>query len=249
MSSPNSPHDPFAPGPQNAEQQQGPYGQPGPYGQQPPQGGGYGQPAQQPQQPQQPSQAGYGQPAQGGYGQPPQQGGGYGQPPQGGYTPYGGGPYGQQPQGQYGGYGQQPYQPGYGVPYAPPPPGPEGYLRGGAVGFGDAIKLAFQNSFVYEGRASRSAYWWFALFAAIVYIIVDIIFLGVASHSVGALYGLYAVFGLASLIVTLPLAVRRMHDQDKSGFWLLLGLIPFVGGIVVLVFTLLEGTRGPNRFG
>jgi uncharacterized membrane protein YhaH (DUF805 family) len=225
MSSPNSPHDPFAPGPQDAGQQQGSYGQPGPYGQQPPQGGGYGQ---QPQQPQQ---------------------GGYGQPPQGGYTPYGGGPYGQQPQGQYGGYGQQPYQPGYGVPYAPPPPGPEGYLRGGAVGFGDAIKLAFQNSFVYQGRASRSAYWWFALFAAIVYLIVDLIFIGVAGHSVGVLYGLYTVFALASLIVTLPLAVRRMHDQDKSGFWLLLGLIPFVGGIVVLVFTLLEGTRGPNRFG
>jgi uncharacterized membrane protein YhaH (DUF805 family) len=239
MSSPNSPHDPFAPGPQDAGQQQGPYGQPGPYGQQQPQGGGYGQ------QPQQPSQAGYGQPAQGGYGQPPQQGG-YGQPPQGGYTPYGGGPYGQQPQGQYGGYGQQ-YQPGYGVPYTPPPPGPEGYLRGGAVTFGDAIKLAFQNSFVYQGRASRSAYWWFALFAAIVYLVADAIFLGAIGRGAGL--GLYVVFDLASLIVTLPLAVRRMHDQDKSGFWLLLGLIPFVGWIVILVFALLEGTRGPNRFG
>ena len=40
-----------------------------------------------------------------------------------------------------------------------------------------------------------------------------------------------------------------MHDTDRSGFWLCFGLIPIIGGIVILVFTLLEGTRGPNRFG
>jgi uncharacterized membrane protein YhaH (DUF805 family) len=232
MSTPNEPYDPYSSG-----QQQGGYGQPqqGGYGQ--PQQGGYGQ---------QPQQGGYGQPQQGGYGQQPQQGGygqpqqgGYAPPPQGGYTPYGGGPYGQQPMGQ----------PGYGAPYAPPPPGPDGYLLGGPVSFGQAISLAFKNSFVYQGRASRSAYWWFALFAAIVYFIVDIILIGVAGHSVGALYGLYFVFAIAALIVSLPLLVRRLHDTDRSGFWVFLSFIPFVGGIVVLVFTLLEGTRGPNRFG
>jgi len=50
-------------------------------------------------------------------------------------------------------------QSGYGVPFEP-----GSYLGGGGVGFGDAIKLAFQNAFMYQGRASRSAYWWFALF-------------------------------------------------------------------------------------
>src|SRR5277367_5849068 len=76
-------------------------------------------------------------------------------------------PYGQQQQPTYG--QQQPYasypggpygapQPGYGAPY-PPAGGPEGYLQGGSVGFGEAISLALKNAFVYQGRASRSAYW------------------------------------------------------------------------------------------
>jgi uncharacterized membrane protein YhaH (DUF805 family) len=170
--------------------------------------------------------------------------------------PYGGQqqPYGQQ-QPSYG--QQQPYasypggpygapQPDYGAPY-PPAGGPDGYLHGGPVGFGDAIKLAFQNAFNYQGRASRSAYWWFALATAIVYLILDIIF--VQAIGGGAGIGLYYLIALAGFIVSLPLAVRRLHDTDRSGWWLLLGLIPLVGGIVVLVFTLLAGTRGPNRFG
>jgi uncharacterized membrane protein YhaH (DUF805 family) len=239
MSTPNDPYSPYPSGAPDAGQQGG-YGQPqqGGYGQ--PQQGGYGQPQQggygQPQQGGygQPQQGGHGQPQQGGYGQPQQ--GGYGQPQQGGYTPYGGGPY-----------GQQPSQPGYGGPYDPPPPGPDGYLRGGAVGFGDAIKLAFQNSFVYQGRASRSAYWWYALFAFILYLVADVIFLRAIGHGAGL--GLYFIFAIGMLIVSLPLSVRRLHDTDRSGYWLFIGLIPFVGGIVLLVFTLLAGTRGPNRFG
>jgi uncharacterized membrane protein YhaH (DUF805 family) len=186
----------------------------------------------------------------------------YGQPPQGGYAPYGGAPYGQQQgpygqqYGQYGGYGQPPmgqYQPGYGAPYAPA--GPDGYLRGGAVGFGDAIKLAFKNSFVYQGRASRSAYWWVALFSGIVGFVFDMVFgvaVGASAHSPAAALlataPLYLVM-IGMVIVTLPLLVRRLHDIDRSGFWLFLSLVPFVGGIVIFVFTLLEGTRGPNRFG
>jgi uncharacterized membrane protein YhaH (DUF805 family) len=158
-------------------------------------------------------------------------------------------PYGQQ-QGQYGGYGQQPPagQYGYGPPYAPP--GPDGYLRGGAVGFADAIRLAFQNAFVYQGRASRSAYWWFALFTFIVYAVAEIVVgvIGVAAHTPWAALPVYFLLVIATLVVSLPLAVRRLHDTDKSGFWLFLFLVPF-GGIALLVFYLLEGTRGPNRFG
>ena len=138
-------------------------------------------------------------------------------------------------------------QQGYGAPYAPPPPGPDGYLRGGAVGFGDAIKLAFQNAFMYQGRASRSAYWWYALFAAVIYLIADLILVRALGHGVGL--GLYFIFSIGMLIVSLPLSVRRLHDIDRSGFWLFIGLIPIIGGIVLLIFTLLPGTRGPNRFG
>lgn len=71
-----------------------------------------------------------------------------------------------------GGYGYVPYPPQQGG-YAPA--GPRGYLEGGPVSFGDAVKLAFRNFFTYQGRASRSAYWWFVLFTVIVFIAAGIL--------------------------------------------------------------------------
>jgi uncharacterized membrane protein YhaH (DUF805 family) len=175
---------------------------------------------------------------------PPQQP--YGQqPPYGQQQPYGQPTYGQQPYGSYPGgpYGAPQF--GYGAPW--PPPGGDPYLHGGPVGFGDAIKLAVSNAFVYQGRASRSAYWWFALFTSIVSLVVDIVFLQVIGGAAG--FGIYALVALGLVVVSLPLVVRRLHDIDRTGWWLLIALIPFVGGIVLFVFSLLAGTRGPNRFG
>ena len=57
------------------------------------------------------------------------------------------------------------------------------------------------------------------------------------------------ILAIAGFIVGLPLIVRRLHDTDRSGWWVLIGLIPFVGGIVLLVFACLPGTPAPNRFG
>ena len=213
----STPNDPFS----QQNQGQPSYGQPS-YGQQPP---SYGQ-----------QQPGYGQ-QQPGYGQQQQ--------------PYGGGPgYGQQQQQPYGAYpggayGSNP-QPGYGAPY-PPASGPDGYLQGGSVSFGEAITLAFKNAFVYTGRASRSAYWWYALATFIVYVILNLIL--VRALGGGAGVALYYLLVLASIVVSLPLGVRRMHDINRSGWWLLIGIIPIVGGIVLLVFACLPGTPGPNRFG
>jgi uncharacterized membrane protein YhaH (DUF805 family) len=191
-------------------------------GQQPPYGGEQQPPygQQQPPYGQQQQQPSYGQPT---YGQ---------QQP---YASYPGGPYGAP-------------QPGYGAPY-PPAGGPDGYLQGGPVGFGESISLALKNAFVYQGRASRSAYWWFVLFAAIIYLVIDVVALVAAGSSLGTRVALDLVFTVAWLIFGLALAVRRLHDIDRSGFWLFLGFVPFVGGIVLLVFSLLPGTRGPNRFG
>ena len=227
--------------------QDGGYGQGGGYGQQgQSQGGGYGQP----------QGGGYGQP-QGGYGQP-QQGGGYGQS-QGGYgqqpsyTPQGGG-YEQQggypPQagyGQQGGYGQQP---GYAPQGGYAPAGPQGYLQGGPVDFRDAVTLGIRNAFTYTGRASRSAYWWFAAFEVVAWIGVLILALIFNAIHVGAISVLlYVVAAIAAFLISISLTVRRLHDQDKSGFWYFIAFVPFIGGIWLLVLTLLEGTRGPNRFG
>jgi uncharacterized membrane protein YhaH (DUF805 family) len=228
--------------------QQGGYSQGGGYGQQgQPQGGGYGQPqgggygagggyGQQGQ----PQGGGYGQ-SQGGYGQQPSftpQGGGYQQ--QGGYPPQAG--YGQQ-----GGYGQQP---GYAPQGGYAPSGPQGYLQGGPVDFRDAVTLGIRNAFTYTGRASRSAYWWFAAFEVVAWIgvlILALIFSAIHVPAISVL--LYVVAAIAAFLISISLTVRRLHDQDKSGFWYFIAFVPFIGGIWLLVLTLLEGTRGPNRFG
>lgn len=65
----------------------------------------------------------------------------------------------------------------------------------------------------------------------------------------GLVLGLFALYALAIFIPSLAVQVRRFHDQDKSGWFVLLGFIPYVGGIIVLVFMCLEGTKGKNRFG
>jgi uncharacterized membrane protein YhaH (DUF805 family) len=57
------------------------------------------------------------------------------------------------------------------------------------------------------------------------------------------------VFFLGTFIPSLAVQVRRFHDQDKSGWFILLNFVPYVGGLIVFVFMCLEGTRGPNRFG
>ena len=60
---------------------------------------------------------------------------------------------------------------------------------------------------------------------------------------------LFVVFWLAVIVPSIAVQVRRFHDQDKSGWFVLLNFIPYLGGLIVLVFMFLEGTRGPNRFG
>jgi len=60
---------------------------------------------------------------------------------------------------------------------------------------------------------------------------------------------LYLVFALAMFVPSLAVLVRRLHDSDKSGWFMLIGLIPLIGGIILLVFVIQEGTKGPNKYG
>lgn len=103
----------------------------------------------------------------------------------------------------------------------------------------------------FSGRSQRKEYWMFMLGIIVAAIIVGIIegILGL-SGMVGGVYGPLAVLlVLGMFIPALACQVRRFHDQDKSGWFVLLSLIPFIGGLIVLVFMCLEGTKGPNRFG
>lgn len=103
--------------------------------------------------------------------------------------------------------------------------------------------------FDFNGRARRKEYWMYTLFnvvALVVAMILDNV-LGLAGDiGYGPIYGLYA---LATLLPSLGVCVRRLHDTDKSGWWVLIGLVPLIGAIVLLVFMVMEGTRGDNRFG
>jgi uncharacterized membrane protein YhaH (DUF805 family) len=195
----------------------------------------------------------YGQQGGGQYGGGAPNGGQYGQPSDGQYGAPNGGQYGAPSGGQYGAPSGAPYgQPGggpYGAPggYAPQGYGQQrGYLQGGPVDFQSAIRLQIENITNFEGRASLSAYWWYALALFIVNVVLEIFSVAIGSFALTVLIALVAIaVGLSGLSV----AVRRMHDTDKSGWMLLLGLIPFIGGIIVLVLVLLPGTPSQNRFG
>ncbi|MCX5127996.1 DUF805 domain-containing protein [Streptomyces sp. NPDC002812] len=97
---------------------------------------------------------------------------------------------------------------------------------------------------VFSGRARRQEFWMFVLINFAVSIVVGIIDSVVGAG--GLLSGLYS---LAVLLPVLGLAARRLHDTDKSGWWLLLYLIPVLGWIVLIVFWATEGQPNPNQYG
>lgn len=113
----------------------------------------------------------------------------------------------------------------------------------------------------FNGRSRRKEYWMFTLFLVIVYLVLALVVGGVVGGAAAAggetaagIFGgisgiLIIIFALAIIVPSIAVQVRRFHDQDKSGWFVLLGLIPFVGGIIVLVFMCMEGTRGPNQYG
>ncbi|ARS25702.1 DUF805 domain-containing protein [Sphingomonas sp. KC8] len=117
----------------------------------------------------------------------------------------------------------------------------------------------------FSGRSRRKEYWMFALFLLIVYIIAmaldsmlgfgtttryaDVSETGAAAgfNSTGGIITMLTM--LAMFLPSLAVGIRRLHDTDRSGWWLLIGLIPLIGTIVLLVFYCTDGTKGPNRFG
>jgi uncharacterized membrane protein YhaH (DUF805 family) len=103
--------------------------------------------------------------------------------------------------------------------------------------FGDSIKTCFKKYADFNGRASKSEYWWFVLFFVLASVILNMI------HP--ALGGL---FSLAILVPSIAVAARRLHDIDKSGWMQLIGLIPVLGWIF-MIYLLVQDSKEPNRFG
>lgn len=101
----------------------------------------------------------------------------------------------------------------------------------------------------FSGRSRRKEYWMFFLFVFLVYIVLAVLG-AIGGETVGGIMGiLLMIFALGIIVPAIAVQVRRFHDQDKSGWFVLLGLIPGVGGLIVLVFMCLEGTNGPNQYG
>lgn len=107
-----------------------------------------------------------------------------------------------------------------------------------------------KNYCVFSGRAQRAEYWFFLLFNIIAAIIVSTLdnLIGTTSAE-GGIGILYLVYNLAVLLPALGVSVRRLHDTGRSGWMLLLGLIPCVGGIVLFVFAVQDSSPGANQYG
>lgn len=120
--------------------------------------------------------------------------------------------------------------------------------------------LPYKRYFDFSGRSRRKEYWMFALLWLIIGVIFDIgvfasmpsaeaLQAGATAGGLGVGAAIFGLFALASFIPAIAVQVRRFHDQDKSGWFVLINFVPFLGGLIVLVMMCLEGTHGPNRFG
>ena len=112
--------------------------------------------------------------------------------------------------------------------------------------FKEAISQGFKKYVTFTGQARRSEYWFFILFYTLCSIAATIVDVAVGFGTSGLLGGLVA---LGFLIPSIRAGVRRLHDIDRTGWWMLIVLIPLIGPIVLLVFLVTNGTDGPNRFG
>lgn len=120
----------------------------------------------------------------------------------------------------------------------------------------DAVKTVFGKYAVFSGRARRSEYWWWVLFVAIMSIATQFIdgavlapVLGFQAFQQEAGQPLTIIFSLGVLLPGLGVAVRRMHDIDRSGWWLLIAFVPILGILLLIYWFVQIGTAGTNRFG
>jgi len=116
-------------------------------------------------------------------------------------------------------------------------------------------KAVFENYANFRGRARRSEYWYFRLASTIIFLLFVV--LGVVTYlttdngplALGLAYGLFMLYALGTMVPSLAVSVRRMHDIGKSGWTILVAMIPLVGPIWILVLLFTEGDSGENYYG
>jgi len=116
------------------------------------------------------------------------------------------------------------------------------------MSFPDAVRICLISKYAdFSGRARRAEYWWFTLFTVLVSIVTGILdgILGLGSGYLGV----FTVIGyLALALPSLAVGARRLHDTSKSGWLLLIGIIPIIGGLILLVLFLMD-SHGDNQYG
>lgn len=132
--------------------------------------------------------------------------------------------------------------------------------------FGQAIRNALSvYDHIFDGRAPRSAYWWLMVPILLIYVVMMVFMATIVPFTqpdgslggaavvpiiFGAIVYLAAmVYGLVMMIPMMVITGQRLHDTNRSAWWILISLVPFIGGIILIVFLTLRGTRGDNRFG
>ena len=123
------------------------------------------------------------------------------------------------------------------------------------MGFATAVKSFWSNYTNFSGRARRSEYWFIQLFlvltnlavAAIDLALMDGDFERFIANGGGGIVGL--IWILATIVPAVAALIRRLHDTSRSGWWALIGLLPIVGGIILLVFTVQDSDSGDNKYG
>lgn len=109
--------------------------------------------------------------------------------------------------------------------------------------FENFVDILTKKYCCFEGRAGRAEFWYWVLARFIIGIVS-----GILDGIIGI--GIFRlIFGLALLLPWLGVAVRRLHDTNRSGWWFLLGLIPLVGIIILIVFWAQKGQQGENQYG
>ena len=111
------------------------------------------------------------------------------------------------------------------------------------MGFGKAVTTGFIKYFNFSDRACRSEFWYWTLFVAILGIGAALIDLKLDTQFISA------AFDVATFIPSLAISVRRLHDLDEPGWWVLISFIPILGGIALLIWFVIKGTDGPNQYG
>ena len=117
------------------------------------------------------------------------------------------------------------------------------------MNFFEAIQSGFNNYFNFSGRAQRSAFWYWTLFSIVGALIASVSDWATFGIEWGTVSPINGIFSLITFIPCISVAARRLHDIGRTGWWLLLILVPIVGWIILIIWYCQQGEAGTNQYG